>query len=227
MPSKPWPSIRAEVMRITKEDICGAPVVGPATTIVTDGFVSISPSPQYEEGTETVEKNANGKIAWVDKPKDELKYISTSIAFNLVNPDVFNMIMGSPIVLDGDGNAVGIRLGETVKTSFGLEGWSDVPGVPCVGAVPYGYFLWPWLQGGRLADFSLQNEKASFTIENCLTQAGAPWAKGPYNVVINGTGGTAAPGKLLTAIGPKEHLHMQQTLVPPPAVTAGPVALAA
>jgi hypothetical protein len=230
MPSQPWPSIRVDRMRITKEDVCGVPVIGPATTTVSDGFASIAISPQYEEGTETVAKNANGKIDWVDKPKDELKYLSVNIVFNKVHPDIFATIMGQPIVLDGAGNSVGIRLGDTVRTAFGLEGWTNVPGVACVESEPFGYVLLPFLRGGRLADFTLSVEQATFTIENSITQQNSPWGKGPYDVDLQAPVAPATvgvPGKLLTAIGAKHHIDMHKTLVAPPALTDGAVALAA
>ncbi|OZE95092.1 hypothetical protein CH302_19320 [Rhodococcus sp. 15-2388-1-1a] len=229
MPTTSWGSIRGDVLRVTREDLCGAPIVGPASTISTKGFASIALSPQYEEGTETVQKNADGTIDWIDKPKDELKYVNATIVFNRVNPDIFSAIMGHPIVLDGLGNAVGVRIGETVQTSFALEGWSDNPGVACAGAKPYGYFLLPWLTGGRLDDFSIANEAATFTISGSRTNPLSPWGVGPYPVVLQAPVGQAAAvaGPLLTPIGPKQHLHMQTTLVPPPAPTPSPIALPA
>ncbi|SNS58240.1 hypothetical protein [Rhodococcoides kyotonense] len=230
MPTTSWPSIRADRMRVTREDVCGAPIIGPSTTISTKGFASIALSPQYEEGTETVMKNADGSIDWIDKPKDEIKYVGVTIAFNRVNPDLFSAIMGHPIVLDGVGNAVGVEIGETVETAFGLESWTDTPGVACAGAKPYGYFVLPWLTGGRLDDFTLQNEAASFTISGAITNANSPWGVGPYDVVLQAPVAPATvgvPGPLLTPIGPKAHFRMLQTLVPPPAHADSPIALTA
>lgn len=230
MPTTVWPSIRSHVARATKLDNCGAPVIGPKSTIVTDGHVSIKISPQYEDGEETAPKNAGGKIAFVDKADDELKYLNVEIAFLKVDPELFNMVTGQPIVLDHSGNAVGIRIGATIKANVALETWSDVPGTVCgPDGKLYGYALLPWLTGGRLGDFSFENALANFTITT-RTEMNSPWGVGPYKVVLNaGATPTDAPvpGPLLTPIAANQPIHMEPTPVIYPAPTAGAIPLAA
>ncbi|MGW6376227.1 hypothetical protein ACWFRB_09210 [Rhodococcus sp. NPDC055112] len=230
MPTTIWPSIRSHVVRTTKLDACGAPAIGPKSTAVSDGHISIKLSPQYEDGEETNQKNAGGKLIVVDKASDQLKYINVEIVFAKVDPDIFNIVTGQPIVLDHSGAATGIRLGATIDTNVAVETWTDVPGTSCgPDGKLYGYALLPYLKGGRLGDFSFENALANFTISG-RTEANSPWAKGPYNVVLNAIVPPAtepAAGKLLSVIAADQHLHMEPTAVAPPAPTAGAVALTA
>lgn len=230
MPTTVWPSIRSHVVRATKNDACGAPVIGPKSTIVSDGHISIKVSPQFEDGEETAPKNAAGKIAFVDKAQDELKYLNVEIAFLKVDPELFNMVTGQPIVLDHAGNATGIRIGATIRSNFGIETWSDVPGTACgPDGKLYGYALLPWLKDGRLGDFSFENALANFTI-TARTEANSPWGVGPYDVVLNAPvspSTTPLAGPLLTPIAADQHIHMEPTPVIYPAPTTGAIPLAA
>lgn len=230
MPNTVWPSIRSHVVRATKLDACGAPVIGPKSTLVSDGHISIKNSPQYEDGEETNQKGANGKLIVKDKAPDQLKYINSEIVFAKVDPELFNLVTGQPIVLDHSGAAVGIRLGATIDTNVAIETWTDVPGTACgADGKLYGYALLPFLKGGRLGDFSFENALATFTV-TMRTEENSPWAKGPYDVVLNAIVPPAtepAAGPLLTDIDSDQHIHMEPTAVAPPAVTAGAVALAA
>lgn len=230
MPTTIWPTIRSHVVRATSLDSCGAPIIGPKSTCVSDGHISIKLSPQYEDGEETNQKNAAGKLKVVDKAPDQLKYINFELAFMQVNPDIFNQVTGQPIVLDHAGNAVGIRIGETVEANVAVETWTDVPGTACgADGKAYGYALLPWIKGGRLGDFSFENALATFTLSG-RTSADSQWGIGPYNVVLNAGAAPEDPavaGKLLTAIAADQHIHMEPTTVAPPAVTVGAVELTA
>lgn len=230
MPTTIWPTIRSHVVRTTTLNNCGAPVIGQKSTCVSDGHISIKLSPQYEDGEETNQKNAAGRLKVVDKALDQLKYINFEMAFMQVDPEIFNQVTGQPIVLDHAGNAVGIRIGETVEANVAVETWTDVPGTACgADGKAYGYALLPWIKGGRLGDFSFENALATFTLTG-RTSADALWGTGPYKVVLNEgaqPADPAVPGKLLTAIGADQHIHMEPTTIAPPAVTAGAIALPA
>jgi len=216
MPTTCWPSIRGRAMRITRLNACGVPVVGLKSVIVSGGFVSVSMSPQYEDGEQTRKKNAAGELCVVDPGVPALAQIDTEIAFCDVNPDIWNVVTGQPLVLDGDSTAVGIRVGESVQSAWALEVWTDISGVAC-GATPmYGYFLLPFLFNGRLGDFTIEEAAMDLTLSSS-TKRGSGWGVGPYDVVLDALD---APGPLLTAIGPKDHMHLQATTVAPPTIPA-------
>lgn len=230
MPTTVWPTIRSHVVRATKLDSCAAPVVGQKSTLVTGGHISVKLSPQYEDGEETNQKAASGKLRVVDKADDQLKYFNFEAVFAEVNPDLFNLLTGQPIVLDYLGNAVGIRIGETINANAAIETWTDVPNTACgPNGKSYGYFLMPWMTGGRLGDFSFENALATFTITG-RTSSDAQWGVGPYDVVSQAPiapSTVALAGPLLVPIASDQHVHMEPTTVAPPAETAGAIPLAA
>ncbi len=222
-----WSSVRGKVARYTKLNSCGAAVAGAKNTLVSDGFVSIEYSIEYEDGEEMNLKKADGKFAYLFKDDDQIKWININIKFTGVNPDLMGMTLGQPIVLDHEGNAVGIRIGQPIATDWALETWTDIPGVACTAAKPFGYFLAPWLHGGKLSNFTIENGAAEFGIEGARTIAGSQWGTGPYNVDLHAGVDPAppAPGKLLVPIAADQHMDMHLTLVPPPAAACDATAL--
>jgi hypothetical protein len=95
------------------------------------------------------------------------------------------------VVFDAAGDAVGFRVNSKVKTgdaNFALEVWSNVPGVACEdpnAEGSFGYTLLPFIKGGVLGDFTIENGAVTFTLQNAATKDGNAWGKGPYNVAIN------------------------------------------
>src|SRR5215467_11736643 len=109
-----WPSIRGTVARFTKLDACGRAVVGAKSTLVTDGFISIGFSPQYQEGNEVTVTKANGEVCINDKAADSLTRFDVTISLCAVNPDILTLLGGYESVLDNNANAVGFRVAESV-----------------------------------------------------------------------------------------------------------------
>jgi hypothetical protein len=224
--------IRGKRMRITRLDECGAPVVGPATTRVSKGFVSVGLSPQYEDGETVTIKDADGDID-INEPADSrLTAMSAEIAFTRVDPDLVSLITGNQTIVDAAARGVGFRMdgGIPVLGGWALEVWTGIGGQECAGLANFGYTLLPFLRGGKIGDFTIEDGAASFSISS-TTRENSQWGAGPYDVVhtVAGANGGAptVPGPLLTEVGPKTHFHLQITSVAPPEVTEGLVALAA
>jgi len=195
-------------------------VAGPCSTVVTDGFVSIEFSPEIAEGEDIEVRKADGTLCVSDQGCPELKWIELEAEFCLVDPDLFSMFTGYETVMDWEGNAVGTRVSSEVECDAGvaLELWTDIPGQVCgtTAAKPWGYFLLPWIKNGIISDFTIENDATTFTLTG-RTQAGSLWGVGPYDV--DATDATNKPGKLLTPIGPTDHMDMHlSTVAPPPAV---------
>lgn len=220
-----WYSFHANRLRITKLDVCGNPVYGTASTLVTKGIIKGSIGYEWEDGEEINQKEGGGGRGLVNKDDPYLKFVTAEIEFTKVLPEALSMTTGMPIVADGAGNAVGFRLNnQPITANVALELWSDVGGVACgTGAKPYGYFLIPFLGSGKLGNIELQISEATFTI-TAESKDGTQWGAGPYDVVLDDED---ALSPLLTPLTVNDHFHSQMTLVPPPAVTAGAVALTA
>jgi hypothetical protein len=132
-------------------------------------------------------------------------------------------------VLDDAGNAVGFRVSQDISacdSGVALELWAGVPGQACsddpTAQGAYGYILLPFLQGGVIGDFTLENAAVTFVVTGMQSKRGSGWGLGPYDVV-SVTGGALSP--LLMPIGPGDHLHVQYTEVAPPEATIGCVPL--
>lgn len=226
---KTFAPIRGRRMRITRLDECGAPVIGAASTRVSKGFVSVGLSPQYEDADAINMTNAAGEIDFNEPGDSTLTSMQAELAFTRVDPDLFSLITGQQTVVNAGAAAVGFRMegGAPILGGWALEVWSDLGGQACAGAKAYGYFLLPFLRGGTVGDFSIENGAASFTITS-TTREGSQWDVGPYDVVNSAADAAPiVPAPLLTAVGPKTHFHLEVTPVAPPAETVGLVALAA
>lgn len=222
--------VRGRVMRITRLDECGVPVIGASTTVVSKGFVNVESSPQYVDGETIQLKNANDELCINEPGCPDLSGIELSINFCRVDPDAMNILTGDPLVLDDTAptpNSVGFRIrgGDTCTTKFGLEVWSNVAGQECTTATrQYWYHLWPFVGSAQWGDWTIENDAVTFTI-TAMTYPGTPWDVGPYDVINAGVG--PAPSPLLVAMDPLDHYHGQLTTLAPPTPVCGATALAA
>lgn len=134
MPATCWPVVRGKRFRATRLNDCGAPPAALTANsfVSTEGFISVAMSPQYEDGDEFIQKNADGRICINDKSCDEFKRINVTITLCNVDPDLIGILTNLPAEIDGLGNNVGFRLREGVACSvFAGELWTGTPGVPC------------------------------------------------------------------------------------------------
>ena len=224
MPSTCFTPIGGHTMRAIKLDACGTVLTGGSSCkIVSTGFVRVNRTAEYEEADEFIVKNANGDICVNERTVPALKWLNLEIEFCSVDPEMLNLISGSPLVLNDAGTpaAIGWRTRENVISSvnFSLEVWTRTTGTACAGgSVQYGYYLAPWVVQGTIGDLVFENGPISFTV-NARTKAGSPWGTGPFNVWNGATPG--GPEKLITAIGALDHDHMQLTTLAPPAAACG------
>lgn len=226
--------VRGRVMRVTRLDGCGRVKPSGCSAITSEGFVSIAFTANIDEGEEISVTNAGGKTCVRDTPVPRITGYSLVFTFCEVSPELYAMMTGQAVVFDGDGNAVGFRVNSDVDPSdsgFAVEVWSNVPGVTCgaeATAGTFGYTLVPFVQGGVIGDFTIENNAVTFTISNATTKTGGSWGVGPYDVVND----AGSPSPLLTPITSGDHLHVQLTTIAPPAAgcscaASGPAATGA
>ena len=219
--------IQGTTMRVQAVDSCGTPKVGSCVSAVSTGFVSVEMQDQVESGQEIVVVNAAGALCVNEKSPKQLKWIEVTITFCNVDPELFNLITGSTLVLNDAASpaAVGFqtRTSNYATGSFALEVWTNISGGACttVGTfslVPYGYFLMPNVIEGTVQDLKIENGAVSFSVQG-RTKQGTNWGTGPKNVLANMT--TGAAQKLLTALPSDTHRHLQWTYLAPPAASCG------
>lgn len=219
--------IQGTTMRVQTVNSCGTPSVGSCVSAVSTGFVSVEMQDQVESGQEIIVQNAAGIMCVNEKSIKQLKWINVTITFCNVDPELFNLVTGSTLVLN---NAVSpAAVGFQTRTSnyaagaFGLEVWTNISQAACAtigtfSLVPYGYFLLPNVVEGVVGDVKIENGAVSFTV-NGRTKQGTNWGTGPKNVLANMS--TGAAEKILIALPNDTHRHLQWTYLAPPAASCG------
>lgn len=216
--------VRGRVLRVTRLDACGRVVYGPDSVVTSAGFVSVAYTANIDDGEEINLPNANGdRCVYVPAKPSFLGY-TAEITFCNVDPDLFAMMTGQRVVTDAFGDVVGFTMDTAVSSddsAFALEVWAGSPTTTgCAeGATGnFGYVLLPFLQGGVVGDFTIENAEVTFTISNASTKDGNAWGVGPYNVVL---GADSLPAPLPDPLTPTEHLYFVQTGVAPPEPECG------
>lgn len=219
--------IQGTTMRVQKVNDCGTPTVGSCVSAVSTGFVSVEMQDQVESGQEIVVMNAAGLMCVNEKSPKQLKWIDVTITFCNVDPELFNLVTGSTLVLNNAASpaAVGFqtRSSNYASGKFALEVWTNLSGTACTtigtfSLVPYGYFLLPNIVEGVVGDVKIENGAVSFTVTG-RTKQGTNWGTGPKPVLANMS--TGASENLLVALPNDTHRHLQWTYLAPPAASCG------
>jgi hypothetical protein len=210
-------SIKGKTVRLTRLDSCGDVVIGTCSSLVSDCFISVTLSGEFEAGTEYVQKSAWGDLCINDMDPDILKRVNVSIDFAELNPDALDFITDSSPVISGS-DTIGASWGSTPnETSFALEVWTKRTGVDCDPTTPeWGYFSVPYVRNGKLdGDLTIENGMLTATVVGAAFGAPATWAATPY-----------ASNPFVQSFPAGDIFGMVVTTVQPPADTAGCVAIA-
>lgn len=226
--TKCYAQVRGSVIRVTRLDACGNPVIGSSTTVVSKKVSTVTIDEVTEDGENIRDRNFGGELCIVDDVPTQILGYTGEIALCGVDPDLINIFTGQAVVLDAEGNAVGFGVDTGVDLDgfgFAVEVWSRLAGQACEddGNRPYGYTVFPFFKGGRIGGFSFENASVNFTITGAQTQDGNGWGVGPYDVVRDALGD---PSPLLVPLPVNRHWQNQITTLAPPAADCGAVALA-
>jgi len=216
--------VQGRVARFTRLDACGRPVYGEAGQVVTEGFVSIAYTANVDEGEEINVPNAAGKRCVYVPAKPSFLGYTVEITFCQVDPDLFAMATGQRVLTDYNGDVIGFTMNTAVDTAdsaFALEVWSGAPvsgGCSDDAEGNFGYTVMPFVQGGIVGDYTIENDAVTFTISQAATKDGNAWGVGPYNVVL-GPGGVPSP--LFDPLEPTEPWALLITGLTPPEPECG------
>lgn len=225
-----FPVVKGTRLRGTQTNSCGLPQSGPAAYVVTDGFVSFTISPVFQEAAELEQRNAEGRVCVLDRTPPERKYYNLTGVFCSVNTCLISLFSSWQQELDWDGNPVGFRDQRKVSSDTGvaLELWTggraaddcpapttdDVFATASTGR-DYGYFLTfgtEWVLG----DIEIGAQVSTFTLTGISFRA-PQWGRGPWNVAPIDDANTA--GRLLEPVGEDEQLIVFRTPIAPPEST--------
>jgi hypothetical protein len=219
MASKGYGSVKGRRMRATRLDGCGRVVYGDASQAVSKGFVSVAWEANTLDTDEINQTNAAGERCIYEPAETEFVGYTMTAVFCEVDPELFSLITGQRVYLDENGDAIGFTINSKISLGdrgYALEVWAGSPAADaCTDPTAtgrYGYFLAPYLKGGYIDGYTVENGAINFTIAGARTRDGNQWGSGPYNVMS--VGGVAAP--LLTPLDPDDHKLLIWVTVAPP-----------
>jgi len=213
-------------LRVTQVDDCGNPLTG-GCYAVSECWASVARSAQYSDAQQFAPVNANGQLCFARRNPPGLMWMSYDISLNAVDPVVWQIITGAPLVLDDavSANTVGFRTRRNqIQTArFALELWMRQEGDCEPDAVPYIYWLSPFVVQGKIADLTIGQDTINFGITEALGIGPSGWGVGPYDIRKDAV--TGVPEPLLTAMsavtGADDLDHFEITTLAPPPPTSG------
>jgi hypothetical protein len=181
--TKTFRPVLGKMIRVTVLGPAGQ-VPAPATadaSLATDGFVSVKLSSQIEEGSEIIQKKANGDLCINEMQPSNFKRLTLEIVLCGVNASLLAMISNVEPYYDDAGVVVGFTQPEgVIDEKFALELWTGLSGSDRVAS---GYFLLPYVNGGNIGDLEITEDGTiDFTVTAAFTKGGNSWGTGPYAV---------------------------------------------
>lgn len=172
--------IQARVARVIKLDACGNPVTGAESAVVTtNGFISIEPSPQYQDGEEHSQRKANGDLCVYQKDPSELTRVDLTTTFCVMDPDALVVMTGERLLTTGAATGTGVAYGEgTISARFSLEVWQPIVGQSaCDASGVQQYMYWAFFNvgNGRVQDFTFENAPFEFSVMGETRSVGTLW----------------------------------------------------
>jgi hypothetical protein len=142
-------SVQGVALRITPLNQDGSIKVG-APVLTTDGFITASFGPEFEDGDEITEKAANGKICVQYKADDSLKGVTFNLTLCSPDPEASALLAGGGLIFDAGGLVVGYsspKVGDAVGNPVAIELWSKaiLNGKPAAGT-PYFHWAFPYVR---------------------------------------------------------------------------------
>lgn len=178
--------IKGSMLRLVKVDLCGIPVTGTSSIVVTTkGFVQVQMSPQYEDGQEFFERTADGTPCVNQKDDPVLKRMQLSVNFCEVDPIGIAMVSSATLldavspVVTGTGFAVSEG---TPANRFSMEVWQQVAGsgaCDATGAQRYIYNAWPNVGAVQFQDYTVQNGRSELQFQAETRAMSTNWGRGP------------------------------------------------
>lgn len=174
------------VLRLVKLDICGNPVTGASSAVVvTKGYISVAPEPQYEDGDVIRQKTASGELCTnVVGPN---AYANSNLDINMcvLDPDAMVLMTGGRLL--GTGSPVtgtGIAQGyNNADAHVSVETWMPAAGRaacdPITGLKRYIYFAWMHTFNYKVNSWTIENGPLELSVSGMTTYPSPLWGRGP------------------------------------------------
>ena len=170
-------SIQGVSIRVTRLDAAGNLLNEPGDSYTTSAFIRVSFTPEYEEGDEITEKNANGVICVVYKSPDTLKRITMELAICEPDPELTQLLSGGLLLRKNLGSyatpnrksigwsspAVG---DDPAATGVAIEVWSHaIKDGKKSATLPYFHWVFPYVKVRQSGDRVIENGLLANTFE--------------------------------------------------------------
>jgi len=214
-------AIKGTVMRVMSLNTCGNIVTGSGSLqVVEAGFISLKPSPQYEDGTEFVQKTASGALCVNQKDPGQLKRVQNDALWCVLNPDVISLMTGARLIQASGVTGTGAIFTDALLSNhFSVEVWQQVAGRnACNAAGLQQYVYWAFFNNlnAQVDDFTVENSNLQFGTKFETQSVGSIWGGFPTTLPPSGYLGGAA-------LAAGDHYAFNITTVAPPAATNGAV----
>ena len=217
--------VTGRAMRVTRLDNCGRVVLGPYSQAISDGLVTVGFTAIQDAGTAITSTKFTGRPCVNQPAEPTLTGYGVTATFCNVDFDMFEIITKQTLVFDANGNIVGLEQDTDIPLNgdgFALEVWTGTAGGDAcddeVAEGDYGYLLLPFLKGGVLGDFTVENNTVNFVISGSTTRNGNQWGNGPYAVELDADGD---PIPLFQAVSKTAPLRFMRVTLAPPLDTVG------
>lgn len=154
-------SISGAVIRLTRLNADGTTMVGPSASYVTRGFIHFTITPQYEAGTDTTIKAADGAPCVTYQTPDTLKRVNVSVAICNPDPEFTEMISGGTILSSGgqsNGWAAAPIGSDPTPNGVAIEVWSKaIVNGKVASTNPYWHWLVPFAVLRQTGDRVIQD----------------------------------------------------------------------
>lgn len=209
-------------IRATRLNDCGEIDAGPCGFVVSKGFVNIALSLNETAGTEISQVLADGSRCYYKTTPKLLNNISMTMEFCEVDPELFEIMTGSPLVLDDEDVAQGFTTDSEnyALANTALEVWTNLSRNNCgvTSGRRWGYYLLPWLTQGVVGKPTIENGAVNFTVQEAITQDGNRWGVGPYDIQLDSVGSLSP---LFSALSTTAHDLLYKVNLAPPDVVCG------
>jgi hypothetical protein len=166
-------SIQGVSIRVTRLDSTGNLLNGPGDSYTTSAFMRVSFTPEYEEGDEITEKNANGVVCVTYKSPDTLKRITMELAICEPDAELSALISGG-LLLRKTVNGVSKSIGwaapgvgdDPAGNGVAIESWSHaVKDGKKASVLPYFHWVFPYAKLRQSGDRVIENGMLATTFE--------------------------------------------------------------
>jgi hypothetical protein len=175
-------SVKARLIRVTALDDSGRARGGPCGVITSSGFVSVTATPEYEQGESRNVRNIWGQRCESWRESDELVRVNLSVLLCEVDPALIALIAeGVTVIPDQLGDAIGMRLhaGRSDAPRFTMELWSKNVADDCE---PDSWIHWvfPRVRAGALSVLNYEHGPLTIGVAGQAEEATSAWRYGPY-----------------------------------------------